>query len=54
MKGLIYILENVENFKLLNYGNSLGIILESEMIIKREGNNPLGEIDKFRKLSENT
>ena len=41
MKGLIYILENVENFKLLNYGNSLGIILESEMIIKREGNNPL-------------
>jgi hypothetical protein len=41
MKSLIYILEHVENFKLLNYRNSLGIILEKEMFTKRDIDNPL-------------
>jgi hypothetical protein len=41
IKSLIYILEHVESFKLLNYGNSLGIILEIEMFIRKSSNNPL-------------
>jgi hypothetical protein len=41
IKSLIFILEHVESFKLLNYGNSLGIILETEMFIRKSSNNPL-------------
>ncbi len=41
IKSLIYILEHVESLKLLNYGNSLGIILETEMFIRKSSNNPL-------------
>lgn len=41
IKSLIYILEHIESIKLLNYGNSIGIILETEMFIRKSNNNPL-------------
>jgi len=40
-KTLIYILEYVDSNKLLNYSNSLGIIIESELIKKKEKSDPL-------------
>ena len=41
LKGLIYILEHIESLKLLNYRNSLGLILETEMFTKKGPSNPL-------------